>query len=70
MYFQNYFADRSIKLESFTRHSQHSRSYCISYLTLAFGSSFVYAVYIISKILYCLSPTRIPNTTYVRNMSF
>ena len=40
MYFQNYFAYTSLKLESFTSHLQHSNShpYCISYTTLAFGS--------------------------------
>ena len=39
MYFQNYFTNRSIKLESFTSHLQHSRPCCIRYTTLAFNSS-------------------------------
>ena len=33
MYFQNYFANRSIKLESFTSHLQHSHPCCIRYQT-------------------------------------
>ena len=37
MYFQNSFVNRSIKLESFTSHLQHSRPYCIRYRNLAFG---------------------------------
>ena len=37
--YKNYFADKSIKLESFTSHLQHSRPCCIRYTTLAFGSS-------------------------------
>ena len=32
-YFQNYFANRSIKLESFTSHLQHLRPCCISVVT-------------------------------------
>ena len=38
MYFQHYFANKCIKLESFTSHLQHLRPYCIRYTTLAFGS--------------------------------
>ena len=40
MYFQNYYASGSIKLESFTNHLQHLRTCSIRYTTtLAFGSS-------------------------------
>ena len=38
LYFQNYFANRSIKLESFTSHLQYLHPCCIRYTTLAFGS--------------------------------
>ena len=38
MYFQNHFANRCIKLESFTSYLQHSRPCCIRYTTLAFDS--------------------------------
>ena len=34
MYFQNYFARRSIILESFTSHLQHERPCCIRYTNL------------------------------------
>ena len=40
MYFQNYFANRSIKFESFTSHLKYSRPFCIRNATLAFGLSF------------------------------
>ena len=40
MYFQNYFANRSIKFESFTSHLKYSRPCCIKNATLAFGLSF------------------------------
>ena len=39
MYFQINFANRSIKLESFTNHLQHSHLCCTKYTTLAFNSS-------------------------------
>ena len=39
MYFQNYFANRSVKLEGFTSHLQHLCRCCSSYTTLVFGSS-------------------------------
>ena len=36
MYFQNYFANKSMKLKSCTSHLQHSRPCCMRYTTLAF----------------------------------
>ena len=39
MYFRSYFANRYIKLESFTNHLQHSRRFYIRHTTLAFDSN-------------------------------
>ena len=44
MYFQNYFARRSIILESFTSHLQHSRPCCIRYTNSRLRLEFVYLI--------------------------
>ena len=44
MYFQNYFARRSIILESFTSNLQHSRPCCIRYTNSRLRLEFVYLI--------------------------
>ena len=44
MYFQNYFARRSIILESFTSHLQHERPCCIRYTNSRLRLEFVYLI--------------------------
>ncbi len=44
MYSQNYFARRSIILESFTSHLQHSRPCCIRYTNSRLRLEFVYLI--------------------------
>ncbi len=63
MYLQNYFARRSIILESFTSHLQHSRPCCIGYTNSRLRLEFVYLIqhgrscckyYLLTKWLYNL----------------